>query len=201
MQRVIVYIDGFNLYFGMTDSWQDTKWLDNYKLSQSLLKPNQDLQGVKYFTSRVSNNHGKQKRQSTFLEAQIEQGCKIYYGKYQAGTEDCRRCGHTWTKPREKMTDVNIATQLLVDAFEDKFDIALLISGDSDLVPPINAVTSLFKQKQVIIAFPPNRQNVEMKKAAGASFILGRKKLLDNQLPSVIRKKDGYILRKPVEWN
>jgi hypothetical protein len=29
------------------------------------------------------------------------------------------------------MTDVNIATSLIIDAFEDKYDVAFLVSGDS----------------------------------------------------------------------
>ena len=44
----------------------------------------------------------------------------------------------------EKMTDVNIATHLIIDAFQDRYDMAMLISGDSDLVPPIKAVHSLY---------------------------------------------------------
>lgn len=38
------------------------------------------------------------------------------------------------------MTDVNIAIQLLGDAFDDKFDVALVISGDSDLTTPVRRV-------------------------------------------------------------
>jgi hypothetical protein len=42
------------------------------------------------------------------------------------------------------MTDVNIATQILIDAFQDKYDMTMLISGDSDLVPPIRTIHELF---------------------------------------------------------
>lgn len=65
-ERVVAYIDGFNLYFGMRDAGFDQcRWLNIYSLVSNLLKPNQTLVGVKYFTSRVSNNPDKQKRQST----------------------------------------------------------------------------------------------------------------------------------------
>lgn len=37
------------------------------------------------------------------------------------------------------MTDVNIATAIIVDAYKDAYDMAMLISGDSDLTPPIKA--------------------------------------------------------------
>ena len=43
------------------------------------------------------------------------------------------KCGSKWIGHEEKMTDVNIATQLLIDAYDDGFDCALVISGDSDV--------------------------------------------------------------------
>jgi hypothetical protein len=55
------------------------------------------------------------------------------------------------------MTDVNIAVELLGDAYQDKFDTALLISADSDLTTPIEKVHLLFPKKRVISVFPPNR--------------------------------------------
>lgn len=201
LDRVVTYIDGFNLYFGMTQKWKDLKWLDVFALSQSLLKPNQRLQEVKYFTARISNDPGKQKRQNTYLEALEIQKVKIIYGHYQANTEKCLRCGNIWSNPNEKMTDVNIATNLIVDAMLDKYDLALLVSGDSDLVPPIKAVHSNFPNKKIIAAFPPNRHNISVKKVAKASFIIGRNKLKSNQLPRKIKKKDGFTLTKPSEWD
>ncbi len=198
--RVMVYIDGFNLYFGMTEKWEDIKWLDVIKLSRALLKPSQELIGVKYFTSRVSNNHQKQKRQTIYLEALEVSGVEIIYGTYQANTEECKRCGNMWSSPKEKMTDVNIATHLIIDAKDDRYDTALLISGDSDLVPPIKAVHQHYPLKKVIVGFPPNRQSVNVQKAAKGFFVIGRKKLIDSQLSVEIQKPDGYILRKPAEW-
>lgn len=57
------------------------------------------------------------------------------------------------------MTDVNIATQILIDAYQDKYDMAMLISGDSDLVPPIKAMHKIFNKKRVFVVFPPKRHN------------------------------------------
>ena len=69
-ERVIVYIDGFNLYFGLLEAgFVNCKWLNLNKLAHNLLQPNQEIIEIKYFTSRVSNNPGKQKRQSTYIEA------------------------------------------------------------------------------------------------------------------------------------
>jgi hypothetical protein len=47
----------------------------------------------------------------------------------------------------ETMTDVNIAVELMQDAFHNNFDTALLVSADSDLVGPVVAVQKLLPQK------------------------------------------------------
>jgi len=200
-ERVIVYIDGFNLYFGIKEAgFEQYKWLDLHLLASNLLQPNQELVEVKYFTSRVSNNPDKQKRQSTYIDALEIKNVQIFYGHYQSGNIECKRCGNNWRTYNEKMTDVNIATQMLIDAYQDRFDMAMLISGDSDLVPPIKAIHTLFERKRVFVAFPPRRSNSSVSLIAKGSLTIGRKKLLDSQLPEELTKKDGYILRKPADW-
>lgn len=200
-ERVIAYIDGFNLYFGMREAGFDhCRWLNIKKLVISLLQPHQELTEVKYYTSRVSNNPDKQKRQSTYIDALESTNTKIFYGNYQDGSEECRRCGHIWRTAKEKMTDVNIATAIIVDAYKDEYDMAMLISGDSDLTPPIKAVHSLFNSKRVFIAFPPKRHNSSMALVAKGSLIIGRKKLVDAQFDEEIISKTGYKLKIPKEW-
>lgn len=198
----MVYVDGFNIYFGMIEAgFGNCKWLNLKSLAISLLKANQELVELKYFTSRVSNNPDKQKRQTAYLEALEIEGIKIYYGHYQRDTIECNRCSHIWANYNEKMTDVNIATQMIIDAYQDQYDMAMLISGDSDLVPPIRAIHENFKQKRVFVAFPPKRFNNSVALVAKGSFIIGRKKLADNQFPNEVEKSDGFIIRKPKEWS
>ena len=201
-ERVIFYIDGFNLYFGISSKkWTSLKWLDIRSLSYNLLKSEQTIESINYFTARVRNSPEKEKRQNTYLEAlYIHSGINITYGRFQPNTITCYSCGHSYSSPNEKMTDVNIASTMLVDAFKNNFDTAILISGDTDLIPPIREIKKYFPEKRVIAAFPPGRQNISLQKMAHASFIIGRKKLLDSQLPNEIRKKDGYILKRPEEW-
>jgi len=202
-ERVTVYVDGFNLYFGMMEGgFSYCRWLNVKALAQNLLQPHQQLTEVKYFTARVANNPDKQKRQNTYLEALYEAGVKIFYGQYQMNNLECFRCGHVWIDAKEKMTDVNIATHLLVDAYQDKYDMAMLISGDSDLVPPIKAVHENFPAKRVFVAFPPKRHNNTVSLVAKGSMIVGRKKLTESQFPQTIQKTaDGFILTKPDDWN
>lgn len=201
-ERVIAYVDGFNLYFGMKENGQnDILWLDVQKLVKNLLRPNQELLFTKYFTSRVGNHPQKEKRQKTYIEAvETLSNCKIFYGHYQSHVEECRKCGHTYPYANEKMTDVNIAVEILTDAYGDKYDTAFLITGDSDLVPPINAVHTLFKNKRVFVAFPPNRYSVSVNHAAKGSLTIGRKKLKDSQFADSIQKENGFILKRPDTW-
>ncbi len=200
-EKVIAYVDGFNLYFGMVEAgFGYCKWLDLKLLVQNLLKPNQALIEVKYFTSRVSHNPDKQKRQSLYIDALKSIGVKIIYGNYQDGNVTCLRCGHIWKSAKEKMTDVNIATSIIIDAYKNEYDMAMLISGDTDLVPPIREVHALFKDKRVMIAFPPKRHNKVLAIAAKGSFVIGRKKLTDSQLNDEISSLSGFKITIPVSW-
>ncbi len=200
-ERVIVYVDGFNLYFGMKEAgYEHCKWLDIEKLVNNLLKPNQEQQQIKYFTSRVGNNPEKQKRQTTYIEALETKNIKVFYGHYQSNRVECKRCGNIWPSYSEKMTDVNIATQMIIDAYKDNYDMAMLISGDSDLVPPMKAIHENFNNKRVFVAFPPKRHNSSVSLAAKGSLIIGRKKLVDSQFPDEVQKRGGFKLRKPSDW-
>jgi uncharacterized LabA/DUF88 family protein len=200
--RVITYIDGFNLYFGLRENdWRKYLWLDLCKLSQALLLDGQVLQHVKYFTSRVRGNVGKQQRQSAYLDALTSlKGLTIFWGRFQPDQKQCQKCGHYAYHPQEKKTDVNIATQLLCDAFHDEFDTGLIVSGDADLVPPIQAVKALFPKKRIVIAFPPKRYSSELAREAHGYFNIFEAKFRQSLLPSTIKLISGVQLVCPTKW-
>lgn len=200
MNRTNVYIDGFNLYFGMRDTCTNTKWLNVEKLAQNLLRDNQQLGQVKYFTARVANNPPKEHRQRTYLDALETTNTQIIYGKYHSKPKKCNSCGMQWNQNEEKMTDVNIAVNLLVDAMLDTYDTALLISGDSDLVPPIKAIQQQFPNKRIVVAFPPGRSSFDLKNTANAHFHIWCSKLSKSQFPNQIQRTDGFTIQKPLQW-
>lgn len=202
MERVIAYIDGFNLYYGLkAKRWQCYYWLDIRLLILNLLKPHQRLCFAKYFTARISGNPEKERRQSVFLDAiGTLPDTRIYYGHFLPKQHTCRDCGTPWNTYEEKMTDVNIAVELMLDAHADEFDTAMIISGDSDLTAPIKAVRSSFASKRVVIAFPPQRQSKQLESVANASFMIGRKKFADSQFPDGVTTASGYVLRRPESW-
>lgn len=109
MVRVAVYVDGFNLYFGLRSKY-DRKylWLDLQALAVSLLRRGQTLEEVRYFTARVRNDPGGQQRQSDYLDALGTHSplVTIQNGRFQEKDRRCRGCGTTWTVFEEKETDV-----------------------------------------------------------------------------------------------
>lgn len=205
MQRVIAYVDGFNLYFGLKQSgFRRYYWLDVAKLAQHMLKPDQKLVETHYFTARIRDNgRNKQdrKRQNNYLEALAQQRVRCTFGHYLEKTRKCRSCQNTWPDYEEKMTDVNIAIELLSDAFDDRFDVALILSGDSDLTTPIRRIRQRFPHKRIIVAFPPKRYSNELKRCASGFFTIGEDKLRISQLPETITKPDGFTLTRPASWS
>ncbi len=204
MARVVAYVDGFNLYFGMKHGhFKRYYWLDVAALAQSLLKPGQELSATHYFTARIRDNGrnaADQKRQIDYIEALGLRSIQCQFGHYLQKNRKCWNCGTTWPDYEEKMTDVNIAIQLLSDAFDDTFDVALIISGDSDLTTPIRRVRERFPDKRVIVAFPPGRQSSELKRHANGYLNIGEDKLRASQLPDRLVKPSGFVLQRPVHW-
>lgn len=169
--RVVAYIDGFNLYYGMRSrGWRRYYWLDLNQLAERLLRSGQMLESVKYFTARVIPDVGsedKARRQNTYLEALgTLPDLAIQYGYYLPKTQQCSACGATWRTYEEKMTDVNIAVEMLSDAYENRFDTAIVVSADSDLARPITAIRERFPGKRVVVAFPPNRFSFHLRNIA-----------------------------------
>ncbi|MEP7355652.1 MAG: NYN domain-containing protein [Anaerolineales bacterium] len=202
MERVIAYVDGFNLYFGLRDKgWKWFYWLNVQAMIQRLLKPQQALVRTKYFTAVVNYPEDKRRRQTDFLDAlQTLPDFHIYYGHYLSNIVKCRQCGHTYTAYHEKRTDVNIAVELLCDAFHDEFDTALLVTADSDLSSPIESVRSLFSSKRVVVAFPPARSSAELRRVAHGVTNVGRNVLAQSVLPDQVVRADGVILQRPPRW-
>src|SRR5258708_6794882 len=110
-ERVIVYIDGFNLYYGMRESGLGRYlWLDLCLFSKNLIQQGQSLIAVKYFTSRIARPESKRKRQVAFLDAlgTLDPALlSIGYGNYQSAPFTCPQCDRESDVQNEKQTDVN----------------------------------------------------------------------------------------------
>jgi len=128
-------------------------------------------------------------------------GVEVLEGVYQLEPVYCGICRTEREIPKEKQTDTSIATEMLTDAFMNKWDTAYLISADSDLVPPILRIKTLCPEKRIVVAFPPSRISDHLKRVGHAFFYINEKTLVDNQLPNKVLQKNGVALYRPEKWN
>ena len=203
-QRVIVYIDGFNFYYGLKEDlkWRKFYWLDVVALFQKFMKPNQELVAVKYFSARP-NDPGKNTRQYAFFQANKENPkFHLILGKYLHKEITCYKCGNVIHTHEEKETDVRIATQIVADAYEKNCDVAIVVSADSDMIPAVELAKSA--GQTVYIYFPPNHYSSNLASMANGRPIMMvryKSRFAQSLLPDVVHlKSDNYDLRIPQQW-
>jgi hypothetical protein len=203
MTRVVAYIDGLNLYHGLKAGYgRRYHWLDLQALVTSLLLPGQELREVHYFTARVLGNPAAELRQTIYLDAlaNASQPLRLVEGRFQDKPRDCLSCGARWIVYVEKETDVNIAIAMLEGAVQDDYDVAILISGDSDLRPAVASVKRICPGKRIIAAFPPRRHSASLARAVDGYLSISTAKVRNAQLPREIVTADGVTLERPDYW-
>lgn len=156
---------------------------------------------TKYFTARVSKPQDKHIRQKTYLEAlETIPDLEIVYGHYLMKKVTCRFCAKEFGMPEEKMTDVNIALEMLTDCVQDRYDIAFLISADSDLVNAIEHIKAINSAKQIYTYFPPKRTSFKLRNSADKCFDIFEAKIKKSLLPVNLVNLSGYPIKCPCEW-
>ncbi len=202
-QRAIVYIDGYNLYYGLRTAFGERyKWLDLQVLSEKLLQPNMTLVAVEYFTATTKSTVGSRHRQEIYLKA-LRARCdklEIHYGRFLGKPQRCKNCGSEYDRYEEKKTDVSIACQILNDVYFDHCDCCYIVSRDSDLVPPLEMVRKTHPNKHVIVAHPPRRKSAELCAKANGWFSISQQKFKNSQLPEKVIITHGSELFRPTEW-
>lgn len=202
-----VYIDGFNLYHGAIKGTSH-KWLDLQKYFR-LLRPDENVVQVNYFTAMMHGPQGV--RQAAYLAAlATTPTVNVVLGKYKTKRVYCNvpSCIHagdrrfaTW---EEKRTDVNIAIKLLDDAYQNKADVFVVISGDSDLVSAFHQVKHRFPKKTIAVYIPardPVRgAAVEIRAAADKHKTLPQALLQHSHFAATLPDGDGGTITKPPEW-
>jgi len=202
-QRAIVYIDGYNFYYGLKKvGFRKYLWLNFDKFSQNLLLPSQKLVKIKYFTSAEIFAEESRKRQALYFDALATlPNLKRYMGHFQDDTDRwCTNCNQFVSDTREKRTDVNLATAMLVDAFLDRYDIAILISSDSDFIAPIQAVINHFQKKKVFTAISPGRSSKALRGVSTGIITITEEMLSNNQFPDMVTGTAGFDLLRPDDW-
>lgn len=222
-----VYIDGFNLYYGLLKG-TSCKWLDLEKFCDQLL-PRNNVQKIYYFTAHVEarpHDPDQPNRQNAYLKAlgtlpRVE----VHYGNFMSSvvSQIAVEVDPTTGKPlrvngapvirtdaqgvpikvavlktEEKGSDVNIAAFLLRDAYKGLCKCAVVMSNDSDLLTPIRMAKS--DCGLTIGLVPPRaRGSIELKRLADFKIDPRAQVLTASQFPDPVMTPDGPIT-KPVGW-
>ncbi|MFC0195125.1 NYN domain-containing protein [Aureimonas pseudogalii] len=221
-----VYIDGFNLYYGLLKV-NPHKWLNLERFCDQLLPKNNVIK-IYYFTAKVdarANDPDQPTRQQAYLTAlgtlprvEIEYGTFMTNAVSQPllalnATGRFIRSGgkpvlqyqpngtatKAWVlKSEEKGSDVNLAAYLMRDAYQGNCQCAVIVSNDSDLLTPIRMVKA---DCGMVIGLAPPREkgSVELRALADFSVQPRPHHLTSSQFasPLVI---DGNDLHKPASW-
>jgi uncharacterized LabA/DUF88 family protein len=201
IERVAAYVDGFNLYHGIREDGRRHLWLDLEALAQSLLKPEQQLVAVRYFTARVRNDLPAEQRQQVYLEALKAHSrvLDIREGHFQQKSKKCHACWSSWITYEEKETDVSLAVTLLADGVRGLYDTAMIVSADSDMSPAIRELRDLVPSARVIAALPPNRRSFKLREICDAIIPIGMAKVRQAQLPETVMA-GPHPLTRPDHW-
>ncbi len=99
---------------------------------------------------------------------------------------------------KEKGSDVNLASYLLVDGFNKDYQMAVVISNDSDLVEPIKLARNHLGL-DVGVLHPHRRHVTELSQVAKFYRPIRERAIKASQFPSVMRDTRGTI-SKPTTW-
>ena len=155
--RVVAFIDGFNLYHAIDKLGRDhLKWINLRRLMEIFIQPDTHvLTSVYLFTATPEWLVEPAKRHKAFIQAQAAHGVTPVLGSFKAKNDGCNSCGHTWIRHEEKQTDVNMAIWLVQDAFNDRYDQAIVVTQDADLTPALRLVSELPKKRKIKVISPP----------------------------------------------
>ncbi len=161
-EQVVVFIDGTNLSKGLKECYGIER-LDILAYSKFLAK-GRTLRGIYYAEAPYLQERGinSYRNQMIYL-AHIRKIKGLVYrkGYYSKWT----------TPPTEKMTDVNLAVDMVDLCHRNECDTAFIISGDADLCPAIDVLVR--EGKKVIIVYFDNakRNAYALRKHAGGLFM------------------------------
>ena len=210
--RTIFYIDGFNLYHGIKSagskldtSWHKYNWIDLVKFANLFLDNSHELLVVKYFTATPIEPENE-KKQTAFLKANIlinGNKIQIIKGKYYKKQIKCQSdCKKYFDIHEEKRTDVNIAVEMLGDVACSKVDLVILISADSDLVPPIAYIFKNYEHIRIKIIFPPCRKSYDILNLMNKKVIisdLNKLKFEKSVMPYIVALNNDVAII-PEDW-
>jgi hypothetical protein len=204
--KINVYVDGFNLYYGALRK-TPYRWL-NIKTMCQLLFPKDQINKIKYFSARVSarpNDPDQPIRQATYWralqtlpESSIIEGSFLVKNIMMPLANTNPQQYARVIKTEEKGSDVNLAVHLLNDAYKKDFELAVLVTNDSDLVEPVRIVRQELNLP-VGLLNPHQKPSFELKKYATFIKQIRTGVLKASQFPNQVSDKNGTF-HKPAGW-
>ena len=208
MPKCNVYIDGFNLYYGAVKG-TPYKWLNLSGLASAYAPAGCTIDQIKYYTALIGNvgDPNSPIRQQIYLRAlRTLPNLSITYGHFLTKIVPMRLVRPTLTgkhfvrviRTDEKGSDVNLASHLLLDAFRQNCEAAMILSNDSDLLEPIRIARREFGINVGILC---PRKKVAVVLGREASFVkyIRSGALAANQFPATMTDATGTFT-KPMTW-
>jgi hypothetical protein len=158
--RVALYVDGFNLYHAIENLKQPhLKWLNLWALGSRLCPPRTHrLVRAYYVTAKKNGESEKNERHQQYLNALRTVGVDYELGNFINDEVECRACTHRWNAPREKESDINLALAVVHDAYAQIFDVAYLVTADSDQAATARYLKANFPEKELVSIVPPGME-------------------------------------------
>lgn len=209
--RVYAYIDGFNLYNRiLRTGYPQYKWLDPSLLAHRL-SPTRTVVHTRYFTARVKGFGGRDQtvlNQQLYLRALGQvQDLTIHFGQFTRHEKWMKRVDDAHAEQfvsvwrmEEKGSDVNLAAYLVRDAFLDHFDLALVITNDSDFAEAIAIVRNDAHKSVVVYSPQSDRMSRELRRVSNDVLPIRPHHLRQSPLPRKIPGK-AQALRMPDDWS
>ena len=144
MKRVMIFIDGSNFYHALKAKIGSAH-VDFAHLVTKLVGPDRELARVYYYNAPVNAQEvpEQHRRQQAFFGALK----RIPYFEVKLGRLVRRASGM-----QEKGVDVRLATDMVAMGLRDRYDVAVLVSGDGDFADAVQVVKDA--GKHVELAYP-----------------------------------------------
>jgi hypothetical protein len=188
----------------------DAKWLDLQLLANEIVHSDDKVDLIRYFTADVSPKAGDVDapiRQSTYFRAlRTLPNLVIHKGKFLPRVKHRPLQGQENTyvfvhDTEEKGSDVNLASFLLLDCFLDKFDVAVVMSQDTDLLEPLRMVRDEFGKEIVVTWFEASPQPGKAHKEAASRILhLSEAMLRRCQFSDPVIGRGGQKIARPDLW-
>lgn len=193
--RAAVYIDGFNLYHAIDDLGEPhLKWVNLRALSEKLIRRGERLVRVVWCTAVNTKNHQKMLRWRAYRDALVSEGVVVAEGHF---AEEPRRCelGHRYFHPTEKEGDVNLAINVISDGHLDVYDVAYVVTADSDQLATFRMFRTRLPTKQIVSVAPPGRSHSKaVARYAHATRVIRRETIAASLLPGPTIIREGRLI-------